>query len=90
MKIDFFFWNILSHSYLKVIMADNKLSQNLLEILNDEKYFDITIEVGYDPYAKVKALNSNIKLEKLILDYLSDEFCNLVLRYDSAGIIYDR
>ena len=30
-----------------------KLSQNLLEILNDEVYYDITIEVGNDPYVKV-------------------------------------
>ena len=38
-------------------MVDNKLlpklSQNLLEILNDEEYYDITIEVGNDPYVKV-------------------------------------
>ena len=30
-----------------------KLSQNLLEILDDEEYYDITIEVGNDPYVKV-------------------------------------
>ena len=38
-------------------MDDNKflpkLSQNLLEILNDDEYYDITIEVGNDPYIKV-------------------------------------
>ncbi|CAB4411622.1 unnamed protein product [Rhizophagus irregularis] len=38
-------------------MADNKflpkLSQNLLEILNDEEYYDVTIEVGNDPYIKI-------------------------------------
>ena len=39
-------------------MVDNnkllsKLSQNLLEILNDEEYYDITIEVGNDPYIKI-------------------------------------
>ncbi|RIA85600.1 hypothetical protein C1645_879196 [Glomus cerebriforme] len=38
-------------------MVDNKLlpklSQNLLEILNDDEYYDITIEVGNDPYVKV-------------------------------------
>ena len=38
-------------------MIDNKflpkLSQNLLEILNDEEYYDITIEVGNDPYVKI-------------------------------------
>ncbi|EXX56278.1 uncharacterized protein OCT59_020366 [Rhizophagus irregularis] len=37
-------------------MDDNsllpKLSQNLLEILNDEEYYDVTIEVGNDPYVK--------------------------------------
>ena len=38
-------------------MDDNKflpkLSQNLLEILNDEEYYDVKIEVGKDPYVKV-------------------------------------
>ncbi|GBB96919.1 hypothetical protein RclHR1_28700001 [Rhizophagus clarus] len=38
-------------------MDDNnllpKLSQNLLEILNEEEYYDVTIEVGNDPYVKV-------------------------------------
>ena len=30
-----------------------KLSQNLLEILEDDEYYDITIEVGNDPYIKI-------------------------------------
>ena len=30
-----------------------KLSQNLLEVLNDNEYYDIIIEVGTDPYVKV-------------------------------------
>ena len=30
-----------------------KLSQNLLETLEDNEYYDITIEVGKDPYIKV-------------------------------------
>ena len=38
-------------------MCDNKflpkLSQNLLEILEDDEYYDITIEVGNDPYVKI-------------------------------------
>jgi len=38
-------------------MDDNKflpkLSQNLLEILDDDEYYDIKIEVGKDPYVKV-------------------------------------
>ena len=38
-------------------MVDNKflpkLSQNLLEILEDDEYCDIIIEVGDDPYVKI-------------------------------------
>ena len=38
-------------------MTDNKfllkLSQNLLESLEDDEYYDVTIEVGKDPYVKV-------------------------------------
>ena len=38
-------------------MDDNKflpkLSQNLLENLDDNEYYDITIEVGNDPYVKM-------------------------------------
>ncbi|PKB98896.1 hypothetical protein RhiirA5_430624 [Rhizophagus irregularis] len=30
-----------------------KLSQNLLEILDDEEYYDITIEVGNEPNVKI-------------------------------------
>ncbi|GBC27236.2 carbohydrate-binding module family 13 protein [Rhizophagus irregularis DAOM 181602=DAOM 197198] len=50
-------------------MADNKLlpklSQNLLEILDDKEYYDITIEVGSDPYVKV------FRAHMVILDYRS-------------------
>ena len=38
------------------MIGDNmlkNLSQNLLEILNDEEYYDINIEVGKDPYVKI-------------------------------------
>jgi hypothetical protein len=38
-------------------MDDNKLlpnlSKNLLEIINDEEYYDVTIEVGNDPHVKI-------------------------------------
>jgi hypothetical protein len=38
-------------------MYDNKflpkLSQDFLEILEDNEYYDITIEVGNDPYVKI-------------------------------------
>ncbi|RIA83045.1 hypothetical protein C1645_834419 [Glomus cerebriforme] len=42
-----------------------KLSQNLLEILNDDEYYDITIEVGNDPYVKV------FRAHMVILNYRS-------------------
>ena len=53
---------ILSHfSFIKITIQFNmtddkllqKLSHNLLEILNDEEYYDVTIEVGNDPYVKI-------------------------------------
>jgi hypothetical protein len=31
----------------------NKLSQNYIEILNDDEYYDITIETGKDPNVKI-------------------------------------
>ena len=53
-------------------MVDNKLltklSQNLFEILNDEVYYDITIEVGNDPYVKV------FRAHMVILHYRSPYF----------------
>ncbi|EXX54210.1 uncharacterized protein OCT59_025937 [Rhizophagus irregularis] len=50
-------------------MDDNKflpkLSQNLLEILEDNEYYDITIEVGNDPYVKI------FRAHMVILNYRS-------------------
>jgi len=50
-------------------MVDNKflpkLSKNLLEILDDEEYYDITIEVGNDPYVKI------FRAHMVILNYRS-------------------
>jgi hypothetical protein len=50
-------------------MIDNKLlpklSQNLLETLNDEEYYDITIEVGKDPNVKI------FRAHMIILNYRS-------------------
>jgi hypothetical protein len=50
-------------------MYDNKflpkLSQNLLEILDDNEFYDITIEVGNDPYVKI------FRAHMVILNYLS-------------------
>jgi hypothetical protein len=42
-----------------------KLSQNLLEILEDNEFYDITIEVGNDPYVKIFRANM------VILNYRS-------------------
>src|SRR5690349_11624636 len=41
------------------------LSQNLLEILNDQDYYDITIEVGTDPHVQV------FRAHMVILNYRS-------------------
>jgi hypothetical protein len=50
-------------------MVDNeffsKLSKNLLEILDDDEYYDITIEVGNDPYVKI------FRAHMVILNYRS-------------------
>ena len=50
-------------------MDDNKflpkLSQNLLEILEDNEYYDITVEVGNDPYVKI------FRAHMVILNYRS-------------------
>ncbi|GES76370.1 carbohydrate-binding module family 13 protein [Rhizophagus clarus] len=64
-------------------MDDNKflskLTQNLLEILNDEEYYDITIEVGNDPYKNDGTL-VNIKLPNI-----SPETFQIILRYIYGG-----
>ncbi|POG70214.1 hypothetical protein GLOIN_2v134509 [Rhizophagus irregularis DAOM 181602=DAOM 197198] len=50
-------------------MYDNnflpKLSENLLEILKDNEFYDITIEVGNDPYVKI------FRAHMVILNYRS-------------------
>ena len=42
-----------------------ELSQNLLDTLNDDEYYDITIEVGNDPYVNI------FRAHKVILYYRS-------------------
>ncbi|EXX74485.1 hypothetical protein RhiirA1_532556 [Rhizophagus irregularis] len=42
-----------------------QLSQNLLDILEDDEYYDITIEVGSDPYVKI------FRAHMVILNYRS-------------------
>ncbi|PKC03030.1 hypothetical protein RhiirA5_424367 [Rhizophagus irregularis] len=50
-------------------MYDNKflpkLSQNLLEVLEDNEFYDITIEVGHDPHVKI------FRAHMVILNYRS-------------------
>ncbi|GES83701.1 BTB/POZ protein [Rhizophagus clarus] len=64
-------------------MVDNKLlpklSQNLLEILEDEEYYDITIEVGNDPNKNDGTLTS-IKLPNLL-----PEIFHIILKYIYGG-----
>ena len=38
----------------------SKLSQNYIELLEDDEYYDITIEVGEDPNVKIFRANMNI------------------------------
>ncbi|GBC27280.2 carbohydrate-binding module family 13 protein [Rhizophagus irregularis DAOM 181602=DAOM 197198] len=56
-----------------------KLSQNLLEILNDEEYYDVTIEVGNDPNENDGTL-SHIKLPNIL-----PEIFQIILRYIYGG-----
>ena len=38
----------------------SKLSQNYIELLKDDEYYDITIEVGKDPNIKIFRAHMNI------------------------------
>ena len=38
----------------------SKLSQNYIELLNDDEYYDVTIEVGEDPNVKIFRSHMNI------------------------------
>ncbi|UZO02564.1 uncharacterized protein OCT59_021043 [Rhizophagus irregularis] len=71
-------------------MADNeflqKLSQNLLEILDDDEYCDITIEVGNDPYVKIfRAHMNDGTLVQIKLPNISPEIFQIILRYLYGG-----
>ena len=37
-----------------------KLSQNYIEILKDDEYYDVTVEVGEDPNVKIFRAHMNI------------------------------
>jgi len=38
----------------------SKLSQNFIELLEDDKHYDVTIEVGEDPNVKIFRAHRNI------------------------------
>ena len=38
----------------------SKLSQNYIELLDDDEYYDVTIEVGEDPNVKIFRAHMNI------------------------------
>ncbi|EXX70098.1 hypothetical protein RirG_090470 [Rhizophagus irregularis DAOM 197198w] len=57
--------------YYKFI--SQSLTQNLLEILDDDEYYDITIEVGNDPYVKI------FRAHRVILYYRSPYLRRILL-----------
>ncbi|RIA91538.1 BTB/POZ protein [Glomus cerebriforme] len=80
-----------------------KLSQNLLENLNNEKYCDITIEVGNDSSVKIfrahmvilncrspyfqTILSTNENETPIKLPNISAEIFQIILRYIYGGIL---
>ena len=66
-----------------------KLSQNLLEIVNDKDYYDINIEVGNDPYVNYfvrRILSTNKKkndgtLAHIKLPNILPETFQVILRF---------
>ncbi|PKY42313.1 hypothetical protein RhiirA4_456080 [Rhizophagus irregularis] len=72
-------------------MVDNKLLpkllQNLTEILNDEEHYDVTIEVGNDPYIKIfrAHMKNDGTLAHIKLPNISPEIFQIILRYIYGG-----
>jgi hypothetical protein len=56
-------------TYIKFL---SKLAKNFLEILDDEEYYDITIEVGNDPNVKI------FRAHMVVLKYRSPYFRELL------------
>ncbi|PKK65926.1 hypothetical protein RhiirC2_785456 [Rhizophagus irregularis] len=63
-------------------MYDNKflpkLSQNL-EVLEDNEFYDITIEVGNDPYVRICRAHMVILNYRSPVPLICEEFCRLTL-----------
>jgi hypothetical protein len=53
---------ISSQLFYKIMSIQffSKLSQNLIELLKDDEYYDVTIEVGEDPNVKIFRAHTNI------------------------------
>ncbi|CAB4387793.1 unnamed protein product [Rhizophagus irregularis] len=56
-----------------------KLSQNFLEILNDDEYYDVNIKVGSDPH------NNDGTLARIELPNILPEIFEIILRYIYGG-----
>ncbi|GET60515.1 uncharacterized protein OCT59_021323 [Rhizophagus irregularis] len=61
------------------------LSQNLFEILNDEKYYDVTIEVEFCQLIKKK---NDGTLTHIKLSNISPEIFQIILRYIYGGKLF--
>jgi hypothetical protein len=57
-----------------------KLSQNYLEILDDNEYCDITIEVGNDPNVKI------FQAHKVILNHRSPHLRRILKNNDDGNL----
>ncbi|GES93569.1 hypothetical protein GLOIN_2v1882540 [Rhizophagus clarus] len=81
----------------------SKLSQNYVELLKDDEYYDITIEVGENPNVKIfrahmsilcyrssyfrRALTSSKKRDNIKFPNISPDIFQIILRYIYGGIL---
>ncbi|POG69913.1 hypothetical protein GLOIN_2v1877169 [Rhizophagus irregularis DAOM 181602=DAOM 197198] len=75
-------FRLLTKLKKNVIAVFTRLSENYIEILNDDEYYDITIEVGKDPN------NNDGILAHIKLSDISPEIFQIILKYIYGGIIF--
>jgi hypothetical protein len=63
-----------------------KLSQNYIELLKDDEYYDVTIEVGEDPNVKIFRAHMNILCYRS--PYLRRILASNKKKNDSNGIVH--
>src|SRR6266542_3739968 len=63
MSTKYFYVRVITNFNCNIIIF--VIIQNYLEILDDDEYYDITIEVGNDPYVKI------FRAHMVILNYRS-------------------